>query len=498
MPPTHREPSRLLYRLAPRWLALGLAAISLTACGGDAPGTRPAARNVVLIVVDTLRADHLGAFGYPRPTSPRFDEWAAGNVLFTQARAQASCTFPSVNTIFTSRFPHLFLNQPEGRIGIPTEYPTLAELLGKAGWTTLGVSASPIVRKTPSQFNPEGGFDRGFEVFDERCLWQNAECVRKVGLQLLRNRDTSRPYFLYLHFMDPHGPYNPPAEHQRQFATTRTGIEAIDRGNIEAVSALHYAGTPLPGWDREQHLQRLIDLYDEEILYFDSELDRLLNALNREGWLEDTLVAFTADHGEEFFEHDEVKHCRTVYDTEVRVPLVFAGPELASRHRLNAPVMNVDIAPTILDYLGLAGDITMGEATARPIDDDAPTDAAAADVAADRIRFDGASLLPLLRGGRGGPHAFTVSAMSSLRGIADGRHKLVVELGTATRQPRLFDLQADPGELADIAARDTRVARRLRGALRRWHQSIEGGDEAKSVAAGKESQDRLRALGYLQ
>jgi arylsulfatase A-like enzyme len=483
--------------LAKSILAASLAA-SLVACRESPSQPTPELRhNVVLIVVDTLRADHLGHYGYPRATSPRFDEWATANVSFTQARSQASCTFPSVNSIFTSRYPHYFLNQPEARIGIPDAFPTLAEHLQRAGWATYAVSASPIVRRTPSQFNPAGGFDRGFEVFDEQCIWEKGECVRKTGLRLLRDHDRERPFFLYLHFMDPHGPFNPPPEHERQFATGRTGIEAVDKGQIEAVSALHYAGTPLPGWDRERHLQHLIDLYDDEILYFDGQLQRLLKTLDREGFLEETLVVLTADHGEAFFEHDHVKHCRTVYDPEVRVPMVFAGPGLAPRHRLNAPVMNLDITPTILDYLGLADDVAMGAATARQDAGENPPPAPD-ETSRGRLQLDGNSLLPLLRGERRGPHAFTVSAMGSWRGLTDGRHKLVLELGTATRAPQLFELTADPGEQADIASQAPAVTRRLRGQLRRWHLAMEGGDEAKSAAAGKATQDQLRSLGYIQ
>jgi|CXWL01.1.fsa_nt_gi arylsulfatase len=433
------------------------------------PAAAPTAvRNVIVVVVDTLRADHLSAYGYARQTSPYLDAWAARNVLFTQARSQASCTFPSVNTILTARYPVAFLNQADGRIGIPAGIATLAEILAARGFATYAVSASPVVRKTPSRFNPTGEFDRGFDVFDEGCMWIGAECVRRKGLDLLTAHDPARPFFAYLHFIDPHDPYGPPRGHKRRWSAQPTGTAWVDIGDVEVLSKHLYAKSAIGPWD-ERHVRHLVDLYDDEIAYLDDELQRLLNRLERRGLLADTLVVLTADHGEELLEHGHVKHCRTVFDTESHIPMIWAVPGVAGGRRLDAPVGNVDVVPTILDFLG---------------------------VASSDLGFEGRSLYPLLARGGAGPNDFTVSAQGSQRAITDGRHKLI--LGRAEDQPKLFDLANDPLETSDVAAEQVNLARRLRADLRRFYSTSAGGDETRSVAAAEEAQKRLQALGYIQ
>ncbi|MGH9361061.1 MAG: sulfatase-like hydrolase/transferase, partial [Thermoanaerobaculia bacterium] len=190
--------------------ALAATALVLAACAG---GGEPRPLNVVLVLVDTLRADHLGVYGYRRPTSPALDAFAREAVVFTDARSQAGCTFPSVNSLLTSQLPERFLGQPEGRIGIPDGIPTLPEILRARGWATAAVSASAVVRRRPIRHNPHGGFGRGFDLFLEECAWKSAACVNERALAAL---DTlPRPFFLYLHYLEPHAPYRPPRFHQR-------------------------------------------------------------------------------------------------------------------------------------------------------------------------------------------------------------------------------------------------------------------------------------------
>ncbi|HZI63486.1 MAG TPA: sulfatase-like hydrolase/transferase, partial [Thermoanaerobaculia bacterium] len=196
----------------------------------------PPPRNVVLVLVDTLRADHVGAYGYGRPTTPNFDAFAAQGILFERAWSQAACTFPSVNSLLTSRYPARFLGQPGGAMGIPPEQPALPEILGRAGYATAAVSASPIVRRTPTRFNPGGGFGRGFERFDESCLWRDASCVTaRARAELGQLRP---PFFLYLHYMDPHGPYQPPAGAPRRFAGKCAGPDFICRGDPNPIARM--------------------------------------------------------------------------------------------------------------------------------------------------------------------------------------------------------------------------------------------------------------------
>ncbi|HYG64381.1 MAG TPA: sulfatase [Thermoanaerobaculia bacterium] len=455
----------------PCWLGLmGLALVFFGACAPSPPPPQP--RNVVLILVDTLRADHLGAYGYGRPTSPNLDAFARGAVLFQDARSQASCTFPSANSLLTSRYPAAFMGQPEQAMGIPGGIPSVAEVLQGKGYRTVAVSASPIVRKSPTRFNPQGGFARGFETFSEDCLWKPAECVNRVTmeqLEQLEKEEDGRPFFLYLHYMDPHGPYAPPPGHVRRFATGSPDKAFIREGNPNPIGDMLYKGAPDPG-ATPADLQHLVGLYDDEIAYFDAQLALLLQRLRETGRMEDTLVVLTSDHGEEFLEHGHIKHCRTLFDTSIRIPLILHVPGAAPR-TVTRPAENVDVVPTLLDLLGIG---TEG------------------------LRLEGRSLRPLLgdeESDESPDHQF--SAQGPLRSVADGGFKLVEDL--AGGSVALYDLRADPGETKDVLRDRRRDFHRLRQALTAWLAATEGQHAAgESVHQAEEAERKLRALGYIE
>jgi len=439
------------------WALLGLAC-------GPSRVTHPG-YNVIFVLVDTLRADHLASYGYPRETSPFLDRLARANVRFENVRSQAACTFPSVNSILTSRDIFRF-QDPETRPGIPETVPTLAEILAARGYATAAVSASPIVRNTPSAENPKGGFGRGFSSFDERCLWMQSTCVSTIGLKTVD--ELAAPFFLYLHYMDPHDPYTPIVEYRGRFAEPYAGahpfiaagdpnpiVELIRNGEVDAT---------LQGAD----FAHLIDLYDEEIVSLDAGLRQLFEGLETRGLLERSLVVIAADHGEGFFEHRRVKHCTTVFDTETRVPLILRLPRVATPIERSAWVENLDIVPTLLDYLGLdAGD----------------------------VGFEGRSLRALIESDEAPGLAF--SAMGAYRSVNDQRHKLILKLGQVP-QWSLFDLVADPGETRNVAAEHRGELRSLRGELETWMARVEGdASVAERLRRAKEVEDELRAVGYL-
>lgn len=445
---------------------LGLAgAAGFFACSGA--GSRPAPpRNVIVILADTLRADHLGAYGYPRPTSPVLDALAGRSVLFTDARSQASCTFPSVNSLLTSRSPEAFLGQPDKAMGIPGGIPSLAEVLGARGFRTVAVSASPIVRRTPTRFNPAGGFGRGFEVFDESCNWQPAECVNRQALPHLRA--DPRPLFLYLHYIDPHGPYSPPPGHPRRFSPARPGKDFVRRGDPNPIARFLYSGGPDPGAGPAD-VRHLVDLYDDEIAYWDARLGDLLAELDRSGLARDSLLVVVSDHGEEFLEHGHVKHCRTVFDASIRTPLLLHVPGVAPA-ALAVRAQNLDVVPTVLDYL---------------------------EIDAEALELEGRSLRPAIEGaGAGNAHQF--SSQGSLRAAIDGRFKLIQDL--ATGGVWLYDLAADPGEareaLRPALAAERRAVAGLRDALRAHLAATDRTGDGLRVS--EEAERRLRALGYLE
>jgi arylsulfatase A-like enzyme len=470
------RPDLVLSLLLPLALAASCRRPAEPAAGDLTAGGRPP-HNVIFILVDTLRADHLPLYGYRRDTSPSLSALGRESVVFESARSQASCTFPSVNSLLTSRWPTVFLGQPGGAMGLPAGIPGLAELLQARGFHTAAVSASPIVRRSPGRFNPLGGFGRGFDTFQEDCVWRGADCVTDQALPHL-DRDR-RPLFLYLHYLDPHGPYAPtapPPSYHPRFALAHPGKDFIRRGDPGPIARWLHDGAADPGLGPGD-LSFLVDLYDDKIAFFDAQLGRLLGRLRTSGLLDDSILVLAADHGEEFLEHGDIKHCRNLFDTTIRTPLLLRLPGGAPR-RIAAPVSNLDIVPTLLDLLGLSPPV--------PGAPPAPGGPAAP-------AFAGRSLRPLLAN-RPLP-GFQWSAQGALRGVADGRWKLVEDLGK--QRFALYDLAADPGETRDVASERRAEAQRLHAALAAWLARTEGLPVDERTRQAAEAARRLRSVGYL-
>lgn len=466
---------------ASRWCWRALCVLVLPAlvggCTGEIAGhvsKSPAVvyrnSNLILILVDTLRADHLGAYGYGRKLSANLDALAASSVLFENAHSQASCTFPSVNSLLTSRYPGEFLRQPEG-IGIPDNIASIAEILQDDGYTTLALSASPIVRKSPSWANRHGGFDRGFDSFNERCNNKDAGCIHE---QLRRHLpDLREPFFLYLHYMEPHDPYRPPEHHARRYASNYIGShDFIRRGEPNPIAEMLYNEGPSLDLHRDD-IAHLVDLYDEEIAYFDSRFPEIQSMLESIGASGDTVIAVTSDHGEEFLEHDHIKHCRPLYETQIHVPLILQLPDGPSGLRIAEPVENLDLVPTLVDYL----------------DVDVPAE-----------RFQGRSLRPLIEGlpaevSEDARYAY--SAQHRWRSVVGNRFKLLAEF-EASRRPKkleLFDLIADRSESRNVADLYPDWVRRMSQILARRMRNAERNVDLEDF---EDAHRRLRAVGYLQ
>jgi len=443
-----------------------LIALALFSCRQASRWPRPRPTNVVLVMVDTLRADHMSAYGYERETTPFIRQFASQGFVFEHARSQASCTFPSVNSLLTSRNPAIFTRQEANDFTIPEEHISIAEILKNHGYSTIAVSASPIVRATPSDFNPIGGFDRGFDAFIEDVLWRPGGQVNRA---IITQLDTvEEPFFLYAHYMEPHGPYRPPERYTKHFAGEYEGHRFIKRGNAVPIGRMLYNNGP--HYDiTDRDIQHLVDLYDDEIRYFDGVFRRLIRILNDQGVLDRTLIIISSDHGEMFLEHGHIRHCRGVWDTVTRVPLIFRFPGIEGGKRFENAVQNLDIVPTILDYL---------------------------DIDTDAFEFEGTSLLAVLEGQEPERH-FAFADQLEYRSADDGRFHLILngEEGTAT----LFNLCEDPGEQLDLFRPDHPEAERLSEALNGWladtGQLLRFEEE---LAAARAKEAELRALGYLE
>lgn len=442
--------------------------VSGQACGrGDtAPPEISAPHNVIIVVVDTLRADHVGILGYDRSTTPFIDSFASTGVVFERARSQAACTFPSVNSLLTSRYPGVFIRQPEGQLGIPLGYTSIAEILRDRGYSTVAVSASHIVRATPTEYNPGGGFDRGFDTFVEGCRWRHGNCLStKVYAELEKIEE---PFFLYLHYMEPHSPYLPPKNWKNRFAGAYDGHDFIREGDPNPIAEMLFDDGPdLDISDRD--IGHLVDLYDEEIRYFDGLFRRLIGRLDQQGLLDRSIVVLTSDHGEEFLEHGLIMHCRGIWDTVTHVPLILWIPEVEGGRRIGSAVGNIDIVPTIVDYLG-------------------------ADV--QDFGFEGSSLRPLIEGRETAPR-YAFADQGRYRSASDGRFHLILDGGTGS--VRLFDVRRDPLEENDLYSGAHLEASLLGAALNQWLEDI--GQRVRfdeALAEAKVKEEELRALGYIE
>lgn len=450
-----------------RFFVLTTTLLWTIACRGPEPVDRPSPpRNVIIVLVDTLRADHMSTYGYERETTPFIDRWASKAIVFERARSQSSCTFPSVNSLMTSRYPGVFTIQPKGQMGIPEEYPAIAEILDARGFHTVAVSASPIVRATPSDYNPVGGFGRGYDTFVEGCTWRHGACLSaKVERQL----DTlEEPFFLYVHYMEPHAPYQPPERYSKVFAGEYEGYDFIRDGNPNPIGEMIYADGP--SYDiGDREIEHLIDLYDDEIRYFDGVFRHLLGMLEARNQLENTLIILASDHGEEFLEHGHVKHCRGLWDTVTHVPLIFRFPRDERGKVIDAAVGNIDIVPTILDYL---------------------------EIGFDGFGFKGSSLRPLIEG-RATERRYAFADVGRYRSSDDGRFHLILD--APSERFTLFEVRNDPLEQRDLFDSSHPEFTPLLDALDGWLEST--GERVrleKAIAAAQSKEEELRALGYLE
>jgi arylsulfatase A-like enzyme len=426
----------------------------VAACGSPQP-------NLVLVVVDTLRADHLGSHGHPRPTSPHLDALAQDGVRFTRVWSTSPWTMPSVASILTGQHGsrHGVVYGPSPLSGSAS---TLAERLSAAGYRT-GAVVSHILLQA------KYGFGRGFDVFESRSgsadSHTGGNVTRAAVVQIEQLAGAREPFCLFVHYFDAHYPYRDHPDYA--FAPRRSGRL---RAGMQFPELLELRGELSP-----EEIEYLRALYDEEIRYTDEQIGTLLGALADAGVRDHTVIAVTADHGEEFMEHGWLGHTTLLHDTLVRVPLLIRPPGHArGAVVVDAPVSLVALAPTLLELVGVPA---------------APAD------------FDGASIAALVRGGDGGGDPILAdvdyrehtSLRASQRMVVVHPHKLIED--RLTGRVSLFDLAADPRETRDLSADRPDLVAALRARLGA------GGAPDSAAPAGELSdreRSRLRELGYVE
>ena len=309
--------------------------------------------NIILIIADALRADHVSSNGYDRPTTPNLDTYIAEQgVSFSNATTLAAWTFPSNAATFTGRAPSsIGVNWSNPSSAIPAEEMMLAEYLHEAGYSTVGFVANWFV-------NAQFGFDQGFDLYERlprsdddieaRANKVSARAIELLDSQWLSGQDRGQPLFLLLYYYDPHTWYTPPPPYDTMYDSTYT----------DPLTGEYYAhGDPVVSGvytPTERDVEHIQALYDGEITYWDHHLGEILAYLDSHGLLDDSIVIVTSDHGQMFGEHDKWVHRNSLYEEVLRVPLLIRYTGVVSAGLVvTTPVQTMDITPTILDWLDL-------------------------------------------------------------------------------------------------------------------------------------------------
>ncbi len=444
-----------------------LTLVLLAAISGCEPaeGGRERARNLLLISIDTLRPDHLGTYGYPRPTSPQIDRLAAEGFVFENAWTPSPWTLPAHATMLTGLYPsHHGLKSHDERLR--SDVPLLAEILALAGFETAGFVNSQNLRD-------RYGFHRGFEHFryhPEQPPRDGPSDVHRSALRFLAHPDRrARRFFLFLHFYDVHSDYRSLPRYRAAFAPP--GDHRAD-GTTAQMQAFRRGKAALDASDAD----RLRDLYDAGIRQMDDGLGRIREVLERQELLDSTLIIVTSDHGEEFFDHGSVLHGRTHYAEVARVPWVMRGPGVPRGGRSDVRVSLVDVVPTALSMLGVDALAGLDGLDASHLIGDDP------DVARFRERL-------LFGEADHGNEAHDVK-----RAVWDEHFAYLLDLHSGQRE--LYDRRSDPREQRDLAADRPDVVGRLQSALDRFAESERRGEAIEPLAP--EDVEALKALGYLE
>jgi len=397
---------------------------------------RNADSNVLVITLDTTRADHIGIYGYDRAQTPHIDAVAGKGVRFEHAYSAVPLTFPSHCTIFTGTLPLYHNVRNNGRYKLPTQIDTLAEILGKKGFITAAFVSSFTV---DSRF----GLDQGFDIYNDNLV------TKKGGVKTYISErpaamvyedfaawfegHSHKKFFAWVHFFDPHMPYAPPEPYKSQFRD---------------------------------------DPYDGEIAYMDAYVGKIIGLLEKEQVLENTLIVLAGDHGEAFGEHGEYGHMMFCYEENLKVPLIFSSVNrLPENKTVEARAGLADIMPTVLDFLEI----------------DWPG------------HLDGTSLLPVMGGNSADERVFYIESVfpwealgcAPVKGLIEENYKFI-----DLPKPELYDLEKDPGEKENVYFKKNIKARRLKQSLDRLISTYDPLKFRSDRKLSPAEERKLRTLGY--
>ena len=455
--------------------------------------------NIVLVTMDTVRADHLSLYGYARDTTPFLKEFAKGATVYEEAVASSNITLTTHASLFTGLYGSwhgAHLAPPEFPVGLPlsSRHPTLAEVLSASGYRTMAVVANV------GYLGPGCGLTRGFQTShvlapavaslqlllrshlcplvdalvssDElSAVSSRAEEVNQtVSALLVQAKRDAVPFFLFVNYMDAHYPYAPPAPFNTIFPGRNRSLR------YRAYRAMRFHVMVGDRGILPEEREHFVSQYDSAIRYLDSQLARLVSQLKDLGLFQNSLIVITSDHGEAFGEHNRIGHSHSAYESEVHVPLIIKYPYQAQPRVIGTLVSQVDVMPTVLSALGLQSPAqTQGESLQ--------------DVDHDTSRFVMSESFP---NNQGNPRF--VGFMRMDRAVFSGTMKLIAS-GNGGRE--LYDLSHDPEEISNQYRPDSGVAAALGAYLEDWLKRRPSGSN-DNEKLDEETLRRLRSLGYVQ
>lgn len=438
--------------------------------------------NLVLILVDTLRADRVGTYGSELGLTPGLDDLASKGIVFEDVVAQGSSTIISISSFLTGCYYNT-IHEWVKKGSLPSSNPRFAEVLQSAGFRTTALISNPLLV-------PESDFSRGYDEYDQKVERLPAAELNRIFFSRLPLLEKTR-FFAYLHYMDVHAPYGDPENKiHAVFETGRLkGTPLTGSLRPLADEILEHRGTSIGEADRVT----LDRLYNDGIRYLDKHLARLLAILEKRGLLQKTIIVVMADHGEEILDHGLISHGHTLYDELVHVPLIMFFPKKGGVYqpqRIKIPVQLLDVGPTILDFLGIPIPPSHRGRNLTPILHRAKKYESEKESWESRDRF----FETRYRYWRQPPFN------DHLAGICKGEWKFI--LNHTNGQEKLFHLASDPQETKNLIKERPHIAAELRDLLHAWEKKEKSSKfEKKSLHSTKEVSDqimhRLRDLGYL-
>lgn len=479
--------TRLVHRIRgdrQYWFLGCLIAAALVQSGCQSPSRPP---NVVLVVVDTSRADHWSCYGYPQTTTPRIDAFAREAIRFTHAYSTSTWTLPAHASLFTGLYPVVHQATQE-HLQLDDRFETLAELLHAHGYATAAFSGNPWVSRSTH-------LNRGFDLMEE--MWGRPEAredgsfphaTNRLVFDWLQRKEPQQPVFLFINYIEPHFPYEAPRAYETRFVAPDVSIAERTQAAVRWTDwYLH----PQPFTPRLAALRTA--LYDAEIAYADAIVGELLDGLRRAGIYDESLIVITSDHGENLADHGHVDHVFSLYNSTVRVPLLMRLPQQRKAGTVREdPVQLTDVFATILTATGAAS---------------SDTRVSGVDLLAGVMPDDRAILAEYYYPDQA-LAAFPIDQRSNpaldrfrrrLRSIQIGPHKLI---WGSDGQDELYDLVNDSEERRNLIAQEPQVAERLRSQLqvriaRLQALSPKALPPVPPPSLDQATQERLRALGYL-